>query len=376
MPAVRGPLAAKGESRNVEFKSRFDPAQLGDWCELLKDVVAIANSGGGSILVGVDDDGRCCGPAACAKLLALDPAEIANKIAKYTGAPFDSFTVAPAKRHRGKIAVISIGSADPPLIFEKPGSYEIPNEKKQQQKVAFGVGTLYVRHGAKSEPARYIDVAKLVDRSVQRARKDWFAGMRKVAMAPRGSTVSVLPPKVVQSSDPSATPIRLTANPNAPEYQLVDPDKTYPWRQKELIQELNKTLSTKINSFDLLAVRRFYNIDGDAKFVYKHQFGSQQYSPTFANWILEQHAQDPRFFLKCRAAIGNASATYPGNDPQLRWLSDFIQKNGLSCARMAQKLRISDATLNRLLAGKYDGNVKRMVERIAAFRKEQEAKTV
>jgi hypothetical protein len=371
--AKGGDINAKAESRRVDFKREFDSDCAGDWCELIKDLVAIANSGGGSILIGVDDNGKCCGPAASAKLLRLDPAKITDKVAKYTGAQFDSFTITAGTRKRGKVGVITIGCADPPLIFEKPGTYALEDGK---QKTAFGVGTLYVRHGAKSEPAGHDDVIRLVERSVHRARKEWLTGVRKVSMAPRGSRISVLPPHVIQSSDPNATPIRITVDPKAPEYQLVDPDKTYPWRQKELIEELNKALPTKINSFDLLALRRFYKIDTDAKFVYKHRFGSQQYSPAFAKWILEQYSQDPRLFLKCRAASGSASSTYPGNDPQLSWLSSFMQKNGLSCSRMAKKLKISDATLNRLLAGKYDGNVKRMVERIAAFRKEQEAKTI
>jgi hypothetical protein len=234
---------------------------------------------------------------------------------------------------------------------------------------------LYVRHGAKSEPARYADVVRLVERSVQRARKEWLSGVRKVSLAPRGSTISVLAPQVVQSSDPRATPIRITGDPNAPGYQLIDPDKTYPWRQKELIQELNKTLPTKISAYDLLAVRRFYCIDGDPKFVYKHRFGSQQYSPAFAKWILEQHGQDPRFFQKCRSVLHSSCAAQSTNDPALRWLLEYIQKNGLSHSRMAQRLKIGAGTISRLLAGQYKGDVERMLDRIDAYRREEEAKT-
>ena len=62
----------------------------------------------------------------------------------------------------------------------------------------------------------------------------------------------------MQSSDPTATPIRITDDPGAPGYQLIDPDKTHPWRQKELLEELNKSLPTKINTYDLLAVRRLH----------------------------------------------------------------------------------------------------------------------
>jgi predicted HTH transcriptional regulator len=53
------PTKSKSESRSIDFKSTFNPDSAADWCELIKDIVAIANSGGGSILVGVDDEGKC-----------------------------------------------------------------------------------------------------------------------------------------------------------------------------------------------------------------------------------------------------------------------------------------------------------------------------
>lgn len=39
-------LRAKRESKYVDFKRQFDPASAGEWCEIIKDVVAMANSGG------------------------------------------------------------------------------------------------------------------------------------------------------------------------------------------------------------------------------------------------------------------------------------------------------------------------------------------
>jgi hypothetical protein len=369
--AKSNPLNAKNESRSIDFKSSFDPDSPGEWCELIKDIVAIANSGGGSILIGVDDQGKCCGPAASAKLLKLDPAVITDKIAKYTGAQFDSFVVNAATRRGGKIAAITIGCADPPMIFEKPGTYPV-QDGKQQQKTAFGAGTLYVRHGAKSEPARYTDVVRLVERSVQRARKEWLSGVKKVTSAPSGSTISVLSPQVIQSSDPSATPIRITDDPTAPGYQLVDPDKTHPWRQKELLQELNKSLPSKISSFDLLAARRVHGTDDDPNFVYKPHFGSKQYSPAFAKWLLERHSTDPKFFEKCRSTLKLSPTLHVAVDPRFQWLSEFMLKNHLSLAQMAQRLKIDAATVSRLLAGKYQGNVERMLERIKAYERETE----
>ena len=350
----------------MDFKRTFDPNSSGDWCELIKDIVAMANSGGGLILVGVDNDGRCCGHAASAKLLGVDPAVITDKIATYTGVQFDSFVVLSAVRNRSKIAVMTIGSADPPLIFERPGTYAIEGAK---QKTAFSSGSLYVRHGAKSEPARSADLAKLIARHVNRARKDWLSGVKKMTTAPPGSTISVLPPQIIQSCDPKATPIRITEDPSAPGYQLVDPDKTHPWRQKELVEELNKSLSTAITPYELLAVRRLHGTDRDPNFVYRHRFGSKQYSPAFAKWILEHHAADPRFFQKCRAAIQPAARDVATKDARLEWIPDYMQKNGLSGVRMARQLKISAATLSRLLAGTYGGDVDRMIQRIDEARR-------
>lgn len=74
-------IKAKKESKYIEFKECFDPESAREWCELIKDIVAIGNSGGGVILFGVDDSGR---PNAIDRsaLVNLDPADIANKISK------------------------------------------------------------------------------------------------------------------------------------------------------------------------------------------------------------------------------------------------------------------------------------------------------
>jgi len=40
-----------GESASADFKSSFDPQSKQDWCELIKDIVAMSNSGGPKALV-------------------------------------------------------------------------------------------------------------------------------------------------------------------------------------------------------------------------------------------------------------------------------------------------------------------------------------
>jgi hypothetical protein len=262
----------------------------------------------GTILIGVDNDGSCSGDPACLKALDLDPALVTDKVARYSGAQFDGFSIARGERGGKSVAVVTVKAAENPLVFEKPGTYPIEGGK---QKTAFGVGTLYVRHGAKSEPANSEDIARIIEKHIQRVRKEWLAGVRKVVTAPAGSAVSVLPPDVTQSDRPDAAAIRLTTEPTAPQYRLVDPDVTHPWRQKQLMAEVNKSLprERQINQFDILSIRHLYNIDDEARYLHKSRFAAPQYSPSFASWLLERYAADPGFFEKSREQFKRRRAT-------------------------------------------------------------------
>lgn len=292
-------IFAKRESKSVDFKRSFDPDGASDWCELIKDLVAMANSGGGTILIGVDNNGSCSGDPSVQKVLALDPAVITDKVSKYVGVQFDSFVINEGERDGLRIALLTVGASLTPLVFQKPGTYSTGGGK---QRTAFGVGTLYVRHGAKSEPANSGDLARIIERHIQMVRKGWMADIRKVVNAPAGSSVSVLPPNVRQSTGLDATPIRITKDPTAPEYRTVDPDTTHPWRQKELLAKVNKSLPSehRINQFDMLVVRHLYDVDADPHYFHKPLFGAPQYSVDFAKWLLEQHARDPSFFERSR----------------------------------------------------------------------------
>ena len=53
-PRVAKCLTAKRESRAVEFKEQFIPTDARQSLEVLKDLVAIANSGGGTLAVGIN----------------------------------------------------------------------------------------------------------------------------------------------------------------------------------------------------------------------------------------------------------------------------------------------------------------------------------
>ncbi|MBX3306557.1 MAG: putative DNA binding domain-containing protein [Nitrospira sp.] len=290
-------LTAKRESKHLDFKRSFDSDSAAAWCEVLKDIAAFANSGGGNILVGVNNDGSPSEDASVVKVLALDPATVTDKVASYTGTQFDGVAIVEATKGGVAVAVLSVNAAQSPLVFTRPGTYALADGK---QKTAFSQGTLYVRHGAKSEPANSDDVGKIIERRLQEARKEWMAGVRKVVAAPSGSTVTVMPSGVRQSNSPESMPIRITNNAAAPEYRLVDPDVTHPWRGKELIAEINKKLpdGKKINQHHIRALRSLYDIDSNPEFFHKSKFASPQYSAALYEWPLGQYTRDGQFFVK------------------------------------------------------------------------------
>jgi len=290
---------AKRESKYIDFKEKFDISQLQDWCEIIKDVVAMANSGGGCIIIGIKNDGTASGwnPA---PLLSLDPAKITDKISKYTGEQFDAFDIQELEKNENRVVALQVHGISLPIVFIQPGTYDVGNGK---QKTAFGKGTIYFRHGAKSEPGTSTDLRDCINREIEQIRKSWLGNIRKVVEAPRGYHVNVLPSEVIESKLPSATPIRIVDDPTAPAYRKIDPDKTHPHRQKEVVQLVNQKLggTIKVTAYDVFCVRKVHEIDHTKpNFYYKSKFASPQYSDAFVDWLVEQYGKDNMFFVNAK----------------------------------------------------------------------------
>ena len=186
------------------------------------------------------------------------------------------------------------------MIFTRPGTYNIDGGR---QKTAFSKGTIYFRHGAKSEPGDSNDLSRVIEGRLEEIRKSWLSGVRKVVSAPIGHVVQVLPPDVKMSIRSDAIPVRITNNKEAPAYKLETPDSTYPYRQKEVIENVNKKLRGKkiVNQYDILCVRRVYGINElRPDFYYKPKYGGPQYSEEFVDWLVESYENDPSFFDTAR----------------------------------------------------------------------------
>jgi hypothetical protein len=260
----------------------------------------MANSGGGVLIIGLDNRGQPTGfdPT---PILELDEADVTNRIEKYTGVQFDSFTISEELKAGKQLAAILVEGVSIPIVFIKPGTYAV-NEKKQ--KTAFSAGTVYFRHGAKSEPGNTNDLRKVIERQLESIRQSWLKGVRKVVKAPPGSQIYTFPAgiEVRESSSADARAIRIVDDPDAPAYRKLDYDFTHPFRQKEALLEINRGLQSKteINSFDIQCINRVYDIWEKGTFCHHPKYSSPQYSREYVSWVISQYEQDENFFRRAR----------------------------------------------------------------------------
>ncbi len=293
---------AQTESAAIDFKAGFDVRSPKDWCEVIKDLVAMANSGGGGIIFGVNDDGTPSG-SDLSGLRNLDPATVTDKLFKYTGKQFSDFHLYETTRVGALVVVLEVGPAHIPLVFTAPGTYSVGGGKQDS---AFRQWAVYFRHGAKSEAGTSDDLKLVVDREVERLRSSWLDGIRKIVEAPAGSVIQVVAPDLGPSAS-GATPVRLTHDPGAPALRAPDFDALYPYRQKEVLARLATLLpGVKLTTHDILCVRRHHRVDENPTYSSKHKFGSRQYSDAMVEWLVRSYRADPNFFHAAKEAYKHA----------------------------------------------------------------------
>jgi hypothetical protein len=300
-PLIEEALSASREAKAVDFKAEFDPSDRRSLCETLKDVLAMANSGGGVIVVGVDGQGRPTG-GDVRRLLDTDPADLANKMAAFTGRDFDGLAVRSHAKGGKLVATVEVRPAPTPLVPVRPGTYE---REPGRQATAFSVGVVYVRHGAKSEPATSHDLERIIERRLREVRSFWLGGVRRVSEAPPDSVVTVSPRAVqVVPDSAAAAPVRVTTDPAAPLVALADPDQTHPHRLMELLSVVNaklKALGVRLNTHDVKAVLAVQGWEADRAYTWKPRHGSRKYSDALIEWLVKEVSKDGGYLRRTRA---------------------------------------------------------------------------
>jgi hypothetical protein len=278
-------LKANKESRSIEFKESLDVSSQRDWCEIIKDIIAIANTDGGVILVGVNNMGRSV-RSNLRPVLGIDHADLVSKIHKYTNTHFSDIEITEQRKEGRRIAALRIQRTQIPIVFTKPGTYDIGGGRQGR---AFSEGTVYFRHGAKSEPGTSEDLRKSMEKQFAVLRKQLLTGVRKVVSAPTNSRIIVLPDEVM-ASEVDAAPIRIVDDPSAPAFRKIDPAKTHPYLIDKIAAEIKQFLGlAKFGRYEIQAIRHLENLSETTRpdLIYpdKVHNSSPQYSPAFLDLI-------------------------------------------------------------------------------------------
>jgi hypothetical protein len=295
-------LSATRETQHIEFKATFNPSSKESLCETIKDILALANSGGGVIVVGVDNHGTPLGTD-IKGLLDTDPADLVSKVSAYIGGSFDGLTVKSHAKAGRLVATVEVAAASVPLIPVRPGTYP-KSEAKQGN--AFSVGVIYVRHGAKSEPATSQDFERIIERRLREIRSSWLKGLRRVVSAPKDAEIVVtrrVPvPAIAVSGTAKARPVRVTTDPTVEVVGVADPEKSYPYRLTELLSVVNPQIKALgIKAINIHDVRAIIAIHGKGQpWIWEPSYSPKRYSDVFAQWLVKEATKDRFLFQRMR----------------------------------------------------------------------------
>jgi hypothetical protein len=304
---LRGALAASEETESFDFKGSFEDSTE-CWVDLVKDIAAFANSGGGAVVFGLTSSGQVTG-SDLSSLVTIDPAKVADKFKKYAGIPPPPLEKRIATKDGETVVALLIGAAAYPIPFSKPGTYPAPAAKQEkgiQQLTEFSQGTVYFRHGAKSEVAEHSDFVHFYERKLDEKRRLWFEGIRQIIEAPEGKTPVIVYQAIggeglTQDGPPAVSVAK---------YVKVDPDRTHPHTPSELLVILNARLAVEkpLTHYDVQAVRSAHGLDAREDFVFRIHKSSPRYSEQCVEWIVGCYEADSSFFAAARVVYSRGLA--------------------------------------------------------------------
>jgi hypothetical protein len=295
---------APAHSINLEADRVFNVNSEHDWLTLIRDVAAVANGGGGQILVRLVS-GQAPDDTAGTGAATLTSSELVARLAQFTDSSFAHIQTRIVESDASAV-IVEIGCAAIPIVFNKGGWVVDPNGRTKCIEV-FPTGSFFVRHDGRIAPGTSADLRASFAQQLGIARRRWLASIRRILKRP----IDLEQPRVRRRmhaakrirGEPIVKPVRIVNDPSAPALQPLDVDRLYPLRQKDLMRALNLRFGRRaVNSYDIQAIRRQHRLDERAGFVFHLPGAGRRYSPEVVEWIFEQHDRDPAFFQHARAA--------------------------------------------------------------------------
>ncbi len=161
-------FAHGGESAKLDYKSEYDPSDTSHKVKLAKHVMAMANTVGGYIVIGVHDDGRRNGLDKTT-VDRIDEADVRSQVAGYTSVPIPLFVAKPIEHEGQTFAIVTVLPVTHTIVVAVANG-DIPGETK----TLFRKGDVLVRHGSASERWTQNDAEFMLRRIVNTRKEEWL----------------------------------------------------------------------------------------------------------------------------------------------------------------------------------------------------------
>jgi hypothetical protein len=202
-------IALDDEEDALDYKLSYDIRVARDVIELVKVVVCMANSGGGYIVLGVDEvnqPGHRYVVVGCPDdhvNALLDPTDVHNKLERYVEEPLD--VRIRVHRHAELGALLPLIFVPPtrtlPLTFRIQGEYDAAGRGERQRMVtAFRPGEIWVRRGAACIQANARDWRRIRSDMRRAERARWADDVLGVTpLIQRMDRIAVLLERILES---------------------------------------------------------------------------------------------------------------------------------------------------------------------------------
>lgn len=177
------------EGSNIDYKLTLDINSEREKLEMIKDIVAIANSGGGKIVYGENHESQ---PGVDNSVVSvLDSARCADQIKKYTGVKnFELKHETKSVTGSRFIVTLVIPPSQQLIVMSREGSWKGFNNK--DDKLLFNEGDIWVRHSSKTERISNDDIRNWIDAIRLDEREKILSRISTLVKLPEGSAIEVV----------------------------------------------------------------------------------------------------------------------------------------------------------------------------------------
>lgn len=235
-----------GEGTTGELKSTFDPSSRRTKLQIVRHLVALANSGGGTLDFGYTETETIGIPLSDAK--QLDGARMGDLASSYVApgivrVSHEFIPLADSERVGVRLTVEPSGQF--PLVVSKTGDYPGGSEP------IFKVGDIYVRHGAKSERADYQDLVQIIKRAIEADRGVLAKALNDLVRFPPGTEVEVrvMRPSAEALNDPNHLLATAIVRRQSDHVTLLLPQELLAcWKNRDQLEATDENLDMLLRS--------------------------------------------------------------------------------------------------------------------------------